>query len=131
MSKNKEIKANKKITKLSDLNMIHGKIEREEPTTIEQILGKTYNMAKYKTDDLKEYLSELDNLNVAELRTHALTLGAFIPNQDRNKLIKQLEREFTKYHAVYKKPKIIHNDTDLLKTKKGKAALEALKKAVN
>ncbi len=117
---------NKKITKLSDLNSVNGKVETGEPTTIEQILGKKFNLGKYRTDNLEEYLAGLEDKNNAELRTEALTLGAFIPNGDRKKLVKQLEREFLKYHSVAKKPRNVDNTPDLLKTKKGKAALKAI-----
>jgi len=68
----------KKVKKLKDLNQTHGKLEKEtkngeyEITTLEQLWGFDGSGGRYKTLNTEEYEQELNELNSAELRTHAM-----------------------------------------------------------
>ncbi len=129
MIKNKEIakeevKATKKITKLSDLNQIDGKRDKVDaagnviPTTLDQLLGsRNTPFSVYGTDNLEDYQNTLSGLNLAELRNHAVSLGRFVPNSNRERLIKQLTGEFIKYKSSYNKPSHIDSNVKLSKSK--------------
>ena len=123
MIKNKEeIKATKKITKLSDLNQTHGKLEKMDasgnviPTTLDQLLGARNSIFNvYGTENLEEYQNTLSGLNLAELRNHAVSLGRFVPNSNRERLIKQLTGEFIKYKSSFNKPSHVDSNVRLSK----------------
>ena len=112
---------NKKIRKLSDLNQIDGKLEKEDEngkfvaTTIEQVLG--FNpLSKYGVNNREEYVREIDSKNTAELRTHAVSLG-LLPNANSDRLKKQLLLAFDRYMSSYQKPEHIDKNTTLSKKK--------------
>lgn len=95
-----------KITKLSDLTQqIDGKLHENEgeskasfvPTRLDQILSGNNVFNRYATLNEDAYLKEIEGMNLAELRTHAVKLGAFVPSSNRERLLKQLRAEFHKY----------------------------------
>ena len=125
----------KKITKLSDLNQIDGKSERTDkagnviPTTLDQLLGTKMGIVNvYGTADLDEYKKNIEGLNLAELRNHAISLGRFVPNSNRDRLTKQLVNEFVKFKASYSKPAHVDSNVSLQNSVRGKKKFnEALK----
>ncbi len=99
---------------LAQMAQLHGKLEPEldkpledkyEPTSLSQLWGDD-GFAKYKTFDRDKYKQELDEMNSADLRSHAAKLGILpIPNRDR--LTKRLLIEFSRYTSQFQKPKNI------------------------
>ncbi len=96
---------------LAQTAQLHGKLEPEldkpledkyEPTSLSQLWGDD-GFAKYKTFDRDKYKQELDEMNSADLRSHAAKLGILpIPNRDR--LTKRLLIEFSRYTSQFQKP---------------------------
>lgn len=127
-------KENKKITRLSDLNQIDGKLEKVNidgsfaPSTLDELFGVRLN--KYNTTKLDEYLQEINGKNMAELQTHAINLG-LVPNRDRVRLIKQLTLAFNKYIGTYSKPTHLDSNVRLADTKIGKSKLETALKIMS
>ncbi len=97
MSKN-----NKKVTKLTDLEQMDGRLVEKEtiPTTLDALFGGI-GFGKYNTLDKNEYVQELDNFNTAELRNHAIKIG-LIPIASVQRLKKQLLVEFDKFSLAAK-----------------------------
>lgn len=121
-------KSNKKITKLSDLNQMDAKIhdENSAPSTLEDIIGSTY-FNRYNGESKENYEGKINGMNVAELRSHAITLG-FVPNSNRERLVKQLLSEFNKYTLNFKRP--AHTDSNVsLSNKQRDAALSIMRGA--
>lgn len=87
---------------LKKMKQTDGKIQKPVPTTLDQIWGDT-GMSKYGTMDKDVYLNQLNEMNRSDLQLHAIKIG-LIPNDDRNRLIKSLVAEFTKYVNAYKAP---------------------------
>ncbi len=112
---------NKKITKLSDLNQVDGKLHKDSPTTLDQILGAGFH--KYNNINEENYSSLISNMNVAELRSHSIKIG-IIPNSNRDRLIKQLLGEFKKYNSTFKKPGFTDANVKLNSTKAGQKKLD-------
>ena len=119
--------ANKKITKLSDLLQTDGKLHPEQnselnaskfvPTRLDQILGENSVFNRYATLDKEVYANEIENMNLAELRTHAVKLGTFVPSSNRERLVKQLLGEFHKYTTNLKgRPEVSDSNTRLKKS---------------
>lgn len=120
--------ANKKITRLGDLNQqIDGKLEVSDndgnfvPSTLDQLLGQ--KLGKYAGVTLEEYQNDIKSKNLAELQTHAINLG-LVPNRDRDRLTKQLIAAFNKYNSSYKKPAHVDSNVKLSETKSGRKTLE-------
>ena len=63
-------KASKKKTGLSELSQTHGKIEKIQPSSLDQIWGDT-GISKYKTLDKGEYQTQIGDMNKSDLQTHA------------------------------------------------------------
>ena len=101
----KEITNNmKKKTKLDDLSQTHGKLQKYEYKTLDQILGDD-GMSKYKTLDLEKYSEFLNELNKSDLQSHAIKIG-LLPVDNRELLSKRLLKEFQKYASSYTIPKL-------------------------
>ena len=96
-------KASKKVTKnMKNLSQAHGKEEKFEPTTLEQIWGDDGSSA-YGTLNENQYTNQVDEMNMSDLQTHASTVG-IIPIDNRHTLRERLLREFRKHVSSYKKP---------------------------
>tara|TARA_R100000963_G_C4630441_1_gene95680 strand:- start:113 stop:484 length:372 start_codon:yes stop_codon:yes gene_type:complete len=96
-------KTSKKVTKsIKNLSQAHGKEEKFEPTTLEQIWGDDGTSA-YGTLNENAYTKEVDDMNMSDLQAHASTVG-IIPIDNRNTLRERLLREFRKHVSSYKKP---------------------------
>lgn len=90
------------MSKLNELTQTHGKVDKFQPTTLDQILGDT-GMSKYGTMDLEEYKRQLNTMNKVDLQAHATRIG-LVPIDSRERLIKQLLREFNLYVGAYRYP---------------------------
>ena len=106
----------KKKVKLSELSQTHGKLEKYEYKTLDQILGDD-GTSKYKTLDINEYTNYLNELNKSDLQSHATRIG-LIPVDNRDILTKRLIKEFTKYASMYRVPKLEKKNTILSKKAK-------------
>jgi hypothetical protein len=100
----KKAKGTKKASKksLESLSQAHGKEEKFQATTLEQVWGDTGH-TKYGTTDTNEYIRQLDEMNKSDLQSHARVIG-FVPIDDRVTLTNKLITEFNKYVSGFKKP---------------------------
>ena len=98
-------KATAKRKSIKNLSQTHGKEEKFEPTTLDQIWGDD-GSSTYGTLNESTYEERLDDMNMSDLQTHASTVG-IIPIDSRQTLRERLLREFRKHVASYRKP--IHN----------------------
>ena len=98
----KASKTPKKKRTLKSMAQAHGKEEKAEPTTLDQIWGDT-GLTKYNTLEEKEYVNQLDEMTKSELQAHATKVG-LIPVDNRETLKTRLVREFNKHTSSYKKP---------------------------
>jgi hypothetical protein len=87
---------------LGSLSQTHGKQEKFQPTTLDQVWGESGN-TKYGTTDVNDYIRKLDGMNTTDLQTHAHVIG-FVPVDDRVTLVKKLLGEFRKHISSFKKP---------------------------
>tara|TARA_B100000959_G_C14858129_1_gene573104 strand:+ start:232 stop:651 length:420 start_codon:yes stop_codon:yes gene_type:complete len=87
---------------LESLSQVHGKEEKFEPTTLDQVWGESGN-TKYGTTDVNDYVRKLEGMNTTDLQTHAHVIG-FVPVDDRVTLTKKLIGEFKKHVSSFKKP---------------------------
>ena len=101
-------KAKAKAKKIDSLSQAHGKEEKHQPTTLDQIWGDS-GMSKYKTLNEEEYEQQLRDFSRADLQAHAVKVG-LIPIDNSDQLRKRLLTEFRKYASVYKAP--IHAKKD-------------------
>jgi hypothetical protein len=120
----------KKISKLKQAHAVHGKLEPEEVTakktyrTLDQIFGDT-GLSKYQTLDSGEYESQLKEMNLSDLQNHASKLGIF-PNDNRDRLTKNLLREFSLYASQY-----INKDNKATNSSNSKPISSAVKKILS
>ena len=99
----KTAKASKKAKKpLQSLSQTHGKEEKFQATTLDQIWGDTGN-TRYGTTDINEYVRRLEDMNTSDLQSHAHKMG-LIPVDDRVTVTKKLISEFKRYVSAYRKP---------------------------
>ncbi len=96
----KKATARKKSVK--NLSQTHGKEEKFEPTTLDQIWGDD-GLNVYGTMVEDQYENQIDEMNISDLQTHASRVG-IIPIDNRNTLRERLLREFRKHVASYRKP---------------------------
>jgi hypothetical protein len=89
---------------LESLSQTHGKIERFEPTTLDQVWGDKGTW-KYSTMDENEYRVMVENMPKSDLAAHAQKIG-LIPISDRTQLIKRLTVEFKRHVMAYRAPKV-------------------------
>ena len=87
---------------LDKIEQIHGKEEKFEPTSLDQIWGDT-GLDKYSTFDKGEYRAYLDDLNKTDLQQHAIKIG-LVPIRERNRLTANLITAFQQHVAQYQKP---------------------------
>ena len=95
-------KATAKKKNIKNLSQTHGKEEKFEPTTLDQIWGED-GTSTYGTMEEEQYQSQIDDMNLSDLQTHASRVG-IIPIDNRNTLRERLLREFRKHVAAYRKP---------------------------
>ena len=99
----KTAKSSKKVKKpLQSLSQTHGKEEKFQATTLDQIWGDTGN-TRYGTTDVNEYIRRLENMNTSDIQSHAHKMG-LIPVDDRVTVTKKLVSEFKRYVSAYRKP---------------------------
>ena len=97
--------AKRKTTKkksVKNLSQTHGKEEKFEPTTLDQIWGDD-GLNMYGTMVEDKYETEIDEMNMSDMQAHASRVG-IIPVDNRNTLRERLLREFRKHVASYRKP---------------------------
>ena len=95
-------KATAKKKSVKNLSQTHGKEEKFEPTTLDQIWGDD-GLNVYGTMVEDQYENQIDEMNISDLQTHASRVG-IIPIDNRNTLRERLLREFRKHVASYRKP---------------------------
>ena len=95
-------KATAKKKSVKNLSQTHGKEEKFEPTTLDQIWGDD-GLNVYGTMQESQYEDQIDDMNMSDLQTHASRVG-IIPIDNRNTLRDRLMREFRKHVGSYRKP---------------------------
>lgn len=101
----------KKSNKLTEMDQLHGKLEKEnengeyEVTSLDQLWGFDGTGGRYKTLDPQEYENELNDLNSAELRRHAIEVAHVVPSTSVERLKKRLILEFKKHISAFRVPK--------------------------
>tara|TARA_Y100000004_G_scaffold32349_1_gene33899 strand:- start:694 stop:1059 length:366 start_codon:yes stop_codon:yes gene_type:complete len=93
---------NTKKNSLKGMSQTHGKVDKFEPTTLDQIWGDD-GTGMYGTLDITSYENRLDDMNMSDMQTHASRVG-IIPIDNRSMLRERLVREFRKHVSAYKKP---------------------------
>ena len=111
-------KATAKRKSIKSLSQVHGKEEKFEPTTLDQIWGDD-GTSTYGTLNESAYTVQLDDMNMSDLQAHASTVG-IIPIDNRQTLRERLLREFRKHVSAYKKPihevePVTHVDPEVMK----------------
>ena len=101
-----------KKSKLDSLTQTHGQVE--SPRTLDQIWGDS-GQSKYGTLVLAEYQKYLKELTKSDLQTHAVKVG-LIPVDNRETLVKRLEKEFNKHVSLYQPAPKTNNNIKLSKT---------------
>lgn len=98
---------------LKSLHTTHGKLEetadnistsrkKGQYQSLDQLFGD--NMySHYDTLKEDEYTNQLNDLNLSDLQTHATKVG-IMPTDNRERLTKNLLREFNTHVAKYKVP---------------------------
>lgn len=88
-----------------------GKLEKEnengeyEITSLDQLWGFDGTGGRYQTLDTEEYTNELEELNSAELRRHAIEVAHVVPSTSVERLKKRLILEHKKYVSAFRTPK--------------------------
>ena len=95
-------KATAKRKNIKNLSQTHGKEEKFEPTTLDQIWGDD-GLSEYGTMQEEIYENQIDDMNMSDLQTHASRVG-IIPVDNRATLRERLMREFRKHVNSFKKP---------------------------
>ena len=67
-------KTTAKSKSVKNLSQTHGKVEKFEPTTLDQIWGDD-GTDTYGTLNEKVYAPRLDEMNMSDLQAHASTVG--------------------------------------------------------
>lgn len=89
--------------KLQDAKIITGKVEKFEPTTLEQLWSGDNGTYKYKTMDAAEYEASLKEMSKADLHEHAANL-LVVPVDNKEMLFRKLMKEFNAHVNQYRKP---------------------------
>ena len=100
-------KAASKRKNIKNLSQAHGKEEKFEPTTLDQIWGDD-GFDMYGTMKEEEYENQIDDMNMSDLQTHASRVG-IIQVDNRITLRDMLVREFRKHVTAYRKPTLPPN----------------------
>ena len=102
MKTNVNIKKTSQKRNVKNISQVHGKEEKPQPTTLDQIWGDT-GLWKYNTMEIEEYQTELRELNKTDLQAHATKIG-LIPVDSKEMLTKRLLREFKRHVSSYNLP---------------------------
>tara|TARA_B100000131_G_C18089785_1_gene601701 strand:- start:963 stop:1349 length:387 start_codon:yes stop_codon:yes gene_type:complete len=94
-------KASKK-SKLDSLSQTHGKQDKYQPTTLDQVWGDT-GMSKFGTMDEEDYEKRLGNMTRSDLFAHATEIG-LVPVENLDNLKKRLLAEFQLHVSEYRRP---------------------------
>ena len=105
----KSEKASKK-TRLESLSQTHGKQDKFQPTTLDQIWGDT-GMSKFGTMEQKEYEKQLANMTRSDLFAHATQVG-LVPVENLANLKKRLLSEFQAHVSEYQRPLSTNDGTN-------------------
>ena len=95
-------KATAKRKNIKNLSQTHGKEEKYEPTTLDQIWGDV-GLSEFGTMQEEVYENQIDDMNMSDLQTHASRVG-IIPVDNRATLRERLVREFRKHVNSFRKP---------------------------
>ncbi len=95
------VKASKK-SKLDSLSQTHGKQDKYQPTTLDQVWGDT-GMSKFGTMDEEDYEKRLGNMTRSDLFAHATEIG-LVPVENLDNLKKRLLAEFQLHVSEYRRP---------------------------
>ena len=88
--------------RVDSLSQAHGKEEKYEPTTLDQIWGDD-GTSEYGTLDYENYQQKIFDMNMSDLQAHASRVG-IVPIDNRNMLTDRLLREFSRHVSSFKKP---------------------------
>jgi hypothetical protein len=94
----------KKRVQKTKMVQIHGKNESDinkdirTMTSLDEILGENLSIYTAKSSD--EYRSQLSEMNLSDLQSHAYKIG-LIPTEDRRLLTERLVGEFMKFNSKY------------------------------
>tara|TARA_Y100000004_G_scaffold193929_1_gene257407 strand:+ start:30991 stop:31377 length:387 start_codon:yes stop_codon:yes gene_type:complete len=94
-------KASKK-SKLESLSQTHGKQDKYQPTTLDQVWGDT-GMSKFGTMNEEDYEKKLGNMTRSDLFAHATEIG-LVPVENLDNLKKRLLAEFQLHVSEYRRP---------------------------
>lgn len=94
----------KKTKKVKNLQQAHGKVEKFEPSTLEQIWGDD-GFDVYNTMIEAEYISQLDDMAKVDVQAHATKVG-LIPTDNISTLREKLLKEFRRHVNLYRRPKV-------------------------
>jgi hypothetical protein len=108
----KTTKKTAKGKKLDNLAQTHGKEERFQPTSLEQIWGDD-GMSKYSTFDPLTYEDALGDYSKVDLQTHATKVGV-VPVDNTTLLRQRLMKEFHKHVNAYRMPTQPVNDPTIV-----------------
>ena len=100
-------KAASKRKNIKNLSQAHGKEEKFEPTTLDQIWGDD-GFDMYGTMKEEEYENQIVDMNMSDLQTHASRV-VIIPVHNRITLRERRVREFRKHVTAYRKPTLPPN----------------------
>ena len=92
----------KKKKSIDNLSQAHGKEEKTQPTTLDQIWGDD-GTSEYGTLDYENYQQKIFDMNMSDLQAHASRVG-IVPIDNRNMLTDRLLREFSRHVSSFKKP---------------------------
>ena len=87
---------------LESLSQTHGKEEKFQPTTLDQIWGDD-GLSKYNTMDLDKYKTQIQEMGKTDLMAHASRLN-LVPVDNRDLLEKRLFQEFKRHLSQYSHP---------------------------
>ena len=99
-----------KKTSVKKMSQTHAKVEKFEPTTLDQIWGDD-GSSMYGTLKEDNYQERLDEMNMSDLQSHASRVG-IIPIDNRGMLKERLIREFRKHVSAYQKPIVTQDDSE-------------------
>ena len=79
--------------------MAHGALA--QPRSVYEMIG--FRDTPYDTDDVDQYLKEMNKLNMADLQTHAMSTAQIMPltSETRERLLARLEKRFIEAKNKY------------------------------
>ena len=108
-----------KKNKLNQLKQTDGKLDKDVVKSTKPIVKekrKIRNLdelwgeqveSKYGTDSLEEYTAKLEDMNLSDIQSHALTVAGLTPIDDRGRLIKRCVAAFNEHIGQFEpKPEV-------------------------